>query len=296
MPATYQADLCAFFTAPIPKPLTAKYKKVMLDVELFDNDKNNEWLIRKFEAYRFTGSSLADKFIPRPDISIIFHFKDCPLIWGETSVKLEPFFVAPIIPGAITLQFRGNMDTLAITCKATVFSQLFELDMSPVSKRSINLPQHIFFPVWKAMANLNTTSERVAYFSRFIHSVQQTPYCPDAIDMLYDKIIEKSITYPLKEIMQECFASKSTLLRKFVKRTGVSPKTLARIVRLDYLWTKIRDENAMDYQELIFDGNYFDQSHFINDFKAIVGETPGYFFNRNLNIVKMFSGKPAGKI
>ncbi|HRO47653.1 helix-turn-helix domain-containing protein [Agriterribacter sp.] len=268
----------------------------MLDIELFDSDKNNEWLVRQFEAYRFSGSSLADKFIPRADISIIFHFKDCPFISGEASLQLEPFFVAPIIPRAIMLQFGGNMDTLAITCKATVFSRLFELDMSPVPKRSINLPQHIFFPVWKAMAHLNTTNERIAYFSGFINSVQQTPYCPDAVDMLYGKILEKSITHPLKEIMQECFASKSTLLRKFIKRTGVSPKTLARVVRLNYLWTKIRDENAMDYQELIFDGNYFDQSHFINDFKAIVGETPGYFFNRNLNIVKMFSGKPAGEI
>ncbi len=268
----------------------------MLNVELFGNNKDNEWLIRQFEAYRFTGSAVTDKFIPRADISIIFHFKDCPLIAGEIPLELAPFFAAPIIPKTITLQFRGNMDTFAVTCKATVFSRLFELDMSPVSQRSINLPQHIFLPVWKAMANLNTTNERIAYFSRFINAVQQTPYCPDATDVLYEKILEKSITYPLKEIMQECFASKSTLLRKFVKRTGVSPKTLARIVRLDYLWTKIRDEEATDYRDLVFDGNYFDQPHFINDFKAIVGETPGYFFNRNLNIVKIFSGKPADKI
>lgn len=267
----------------------------MLSINVFDRDKNNEWGIRQFETYEFSGLSLADKFIPRPYISLLFHFKDCPLIVDESPIKLEPYFLAPIIPKAITLKFQGIMDTLTVTCKATVFSKLFKLDLSPVSKRSIDLPQHIFFPLWEEMANLNTTQERIIYFSDFINSIHKTPYSPDAVDVLYDKIIEKSITTPLKEIMQECYASKSTLLRKFVKRTGVSPKTLARIVRIDYLWTKIRDENAIDYQSLVFSGNYFDQSHFINDFKAIVGETPGYFFSRNLSIVKMFSGKPALK-
>lgn len=268
----------------------------MLNVEIFDRDKNTEWLIRQFEAYRFHGDSMVDKFIPRPYLSIIFHFKDRPLIVDANSVTLEPFFVAPIISRAITLQFQGRMDTFTVLCKASVFSNLLNLDLSPVSKRSIDLPRGIFLPLWKTMANQDTTEERIQTFIGFINSIQDAPYTPDAVDMLYDKILEKSIIHPLKDIMQECFASRSTLLRKFMKRTGVSPKTLARIVRLDYLWTKIRDEKAINYQDLGFEGNYFDQSHFINDFKAMVGETPGYFFNRNLQIVKMFSGTPASKI
>lgn len=267
----------------------------MLDIEHFESDKNNEWLIRQFEAYRFNGTSMTDKFLPRPYFSIVFHFLDRPIISEEPPITLDPFFAGPIIPRAITLKFLGTMDTFSATCKATVFSRLFGLDMSPVSNRSINLPPSVFHPLWEALANLDTTAERIAYFSDFINSIHKTPYCPDAIDDLYDKILENSIEKPLKEIMQECFASKSTLLRKFVKRTGVSPKTLARIVRFDYLWTKIRDDNAVDYRELYFYGKYFDQSHFINDFKAIVGETPGYFFNRNLTIVKHFSGKPHRK-
>lgn len=211
-------------------------------------------------------------------------------------VKLEPFFAAPIIPQAFLLRFQGNMDTLAVTCKATVFSRLFKLDMSPVSKRSISLSGSKFFRLWQTMKDLGTTQERMACFSDFINTVQQTVYSSDAVDALYDKIIEKSIHTPLKEIMRECNASKSTLLRKFISRTGVHPKTLARIVRIDYLWTKIRDEKAVDYQELVVDGNYFDQSHFINDFRDIIGETPSFFFKRNLDIVKKFSARPLARL
>lgn len=264
----------------------------MSKIDLSYPDNNTSWLVRQYEIYRFQGNPIKDTFIPKPYISLIFHFKDCPVISsGTTFFPLDPFFVAPIIPKGFTLKFKENMDTLAVTCKATVFSKLFDLDMSPVQKRSIKLPKDVFFPLWKIMAELNSTEERIACFSEFINSKTELDYVPDAVDMLYNKILIKSINNPLKEIMQECYASKSTLSRKFIKRTGVSPKTLARIVRLNYLWNRIRDEKEIDYQELVFDGNYYDQSHFISDFKAILGETPTQFFYRNLDVVKIFSAK-----
>lgn len=269
--------------------------KVVPSIEVFGVEKKSGWLIKQFEAYRFNGTSIEDKFIPRPYISIIFHFKDCAAIVGETTLTLEPFFAAPIVSQAFLLKFQGNMDTLAVTCRATVFSRLFNLDMSPTPHRSISLPRPAFQTLWETMAALDKTIDRINCFVDFTSSLHKNDYHPDAVDLLYDKIIEKSITTPLKEIMEECGASKSTLLRKFVKRTGVNPKTLARVVRVGYLWAKIRDDNAINYQDLVFYGNYFDQPHLIRDFKAILGETPGFFFCRNLEVVRKFSGKPGSE-
>ncbi len=158
------------------------------------------------------------------------------------------------------------------------------------------MPYTIFQPLWNVLSQLKTTDERINHFTNFINSFQQTPYIPDVIDVFYEKIIKKSPTTLLKDIIQECAACQRTLERYFVKRTGVTPKTLMRIVRLDYLWTKIKDEKAINYQDLVFDGNYFDQAHFIKDFKSIIGETPSYFFNRNLQITKMFSGRAEGTL
>lgn len=267
----------------------------MLGVNFFRNNENNEWLVRQFEIF-FSESFLAEKFIPRPDISIVFHFKDCPLILGKTNIQLEPFFAAPIIPKSIVLNFQGTMDTFIVICKPTVFSHVFGIDLTPIPKQSIDLPCAIFQPLWNELSQLRTTEERINHFTDFINSFQHTPYQPDAIDIFYNKITEKGTTVLLKEIVRECPASQRTLERYFIKRTGVTPKTLMRIVRLDYLWTKIKDEKAIDYQDLIFDGNYFDQAHFINDFKSIIGETPNYFFNRNLQITKMFSGRAEGTV
>lgn len=250
-----------------------------------------------FVNLRFSSMSLlAEKFIPRPDISIVFHFKDRPLILGETSIQLEPFFVAPIIPKSIVLNFHGTMDTFIVICAPTVFSRVFDINLSPVPKRSIDLPYAVFQPLWNELSKIKTTKERINHFTHFINTFQQTPYCPDVIDLFYDKIIEKGMNTLLKDIIKDCPACQRSLERNFIKRTGISPKMLMRIVRLDYLWKKINEENAIDYQDLVFDGNYFDQAHFIKDFKSITGETPDHFFNRNLQITKMFSGKSEGRL
>lgn len=265
----------------------------MFKVAHYNPNDDQKWLITRFETFRFDESTfILDKFIPRPLISLIFHFDERPLIIENNPIVLEPFFVAPVIPKAIFLKFHGNMDVFIVACNPTVFSRIFNIDLSPVTKRSINLPADIFYPLWEEIRKIKYDEDRIVHFNNFITSrCRSENYQPDVIDILYQKIIEKSIKTPLHIIMEECGVSCRTLQRKFIKRTGVTPKVLMRIVRLNYLWTKINNHYAVNYQDLVFEGNFFDQAHFINDFKSIVGETPNHFFNRNLNIVELFSGK-----
>lgn len=99
------------------------------------------------------------------------------------------------------------------------------------------------------------------------------------------------MSQPLSEIFESLCINERTLQRHFIKRVGVGPKLLARIVRVNYLWDQIERDGLNDYQDLVFLGNYYDQTHFIKDFKNIIGETPSSFFNRNLGLVKLLSGK-----
>lgn len=264
----------------------------MFKVAHYPPSHSQKWLVSLFETFRFNEPTyIFDKFIPRPVASVIFHFQDRPLVSENPQILLEPFFLAPITPKTMILKLGGQMDVFTVTCNPTVFSRIFNIDLSPVPKKSINLPNDIFLPLWKELKEMQSDEDRIAYFERFISShVEIGKYQPDAIDILYKKILEKSIHTPLRNIMEECDCSCRTLQRKFVKRTGVTPKTLMRVVRLNYLLAKIRNNYKFDYQDLVFDGNYFDQAHFINDFKDIIGETPGHFFiKRGQNEAELFS-------
>lgn len=268
----------------------------MFQVEHFEASTTQNWLVKQFMFFQFEDSFLTEKFVPRPDISLIFHFKNIPLIINDREICLEPFFCTPILSKSIFLTCHEAMDTFVVICNPTVLSHIFNLNLTPPFPHNIKLPHHIFYPLWHDLSKLKTPEERIYVFGKFVDLFQKTHYVPDVIDILYDKITKRGVTTLIKDIVPDCPACQRTLERNFIRRTGVSPKTLMRIMRIDYLWAKIKDEKAIDYQDLIFNGNYFDQAHFIKDFKSIIGETPTYFFNRNLTVPKMLSGRAEGEV
>ena len=66
--------------------------------------------------------------------------------------------------------------------------------------------------------------------------------------------------------------------RTFSKYVGVNPKKFASIIRFqNVIQMDCKHKNSMS--QLAFDNGYYDQSHFIHDFKSLTGLTPKAFFN-----------------
>lgn len=189
------------------------------------------------------------------------------------------------------IKIEGETDTFIVTCRPSVMSRLLGINFSPSSTLSIELSYNIFYPLWSRLKNYQTPEQRISCFTEYLNEKFPKIYIPDEIDFIYDSIIENCINTPLHEILKDTKLSISSIQRNFIRRVGISPKSLARIVRINFLWDKIKNENAIDFQELIFYGNYFDQAHFIKDFKLATGEAPSHFFKRNLEICSAFSGK-----
>ena len=94
------------------------------------------------------------------------------------------------------------------------------------------------------------------------------------------KIIENSKGQIKTQVIAEevCLGIKQ-FERIFSKHVGLNPKKFTSIVRFqNVIRMKMNNENANMYQ-LAFDNGYYDQSHFIHDFKNITGLSPRKFFN-----------------
>ena len=73
-----------------------------------------------------------------------------------------------------------------------------------------------------------------------------------------------------------CFSERS-LERHFKQRMGMSPKTYLRICRFNALKARLDRNPTCSWQELAFTSGYYDQSHFIKEFKLFSGKTPGEY-------------------
>jgi AraC-like DNA-binding protein len=75
--------------------------------------------------------------------------------------------------------------------------------------------------------------------------------------------------------------SRQQLARRFAHAVGVSPKTFARVVRLQTLLRRARATPAPDWSALAHGLGYADQSHLVNDFRALTGLTPTAWFQNS---------------
>jgi len=68
--------------------------------------------------------------------------------------------------------------------------------------------------------------------------------------------------------------------RTFSKYVGINPKKFASIVRFQNVIQQMKKKNEnLSMSRLAFDNGYYDQSHFIHDFKSLTGLAPKAFFN-----------------
>jgi AraC-like DNA-binding protein len=64
------------------------------------------------------------------------------------------------------------------------------------------------------------------------------------------------------------------LARQFAEHVGISPKLFARVVRLRSVLARIRNANEVEWSALALSHGFFDQSHLIDDFRALTGLPP----------------------
>ncbi len=68
--------------------------------------------------------------------------------------------------------------------------------------------------------------------------------------------------------------NKRTLQRLFSQYVGVSPKWVIKRFRLLEAVGELSKNKKADWTKLALELGYFDQAHFIKDFKSIIGKTP----------------------
>lgn len=88
----------------------------------------------------------------------------------------------------------------------------------------------------------------------------------------------------IKDLCNLANMSNRTLEHKFKQQIGLSPKMFSRIIRFNQVNKFLKDTATKDWQELVYKYGYFDQSHFIREFKHFFGYTPSQIHLSNENL------------
>ena len=75
---------------------------------------------------------------------------------------------------------------------------------------------------------------------------------------------------------------------KFKDKLGTSPKNLSTIIRFNQYYNAVANNNEMDFMQNAFYDHYYDQSHFLKEFKRFTGQSHSGFENRTNDFGKLF--------
>ena len=79
----------------------------------------------------------------------------------------------------------------------------------------------------------------------------------------------------VRELTRELGMSERRFVEVFTSEVGLKPKLFSRIQRFQRALARIPGNPGTDWGNLALDCGYFDQAHFINDFREFSGLSPG---------------------
>jgi AraC-like DNA-binding protein len=133
------------------------------------------------------------------------------------------------------------------------------------------------------MLSAHSNVERVNIITLFLEKQLTKSATPDSkLLTLITHIITRQGLVNITPLVTEQCVSQRQLERKFKALTGFSPKTFSRIVRFEHsLSTYLHTHVPLT--QLAYACGYYDQSHFIRDFREFAGQHPKAYFRQDLS-------------
>lgn len=129
--------------------------------------------------------------------------------------------------------------------------------------------------VEEKLALATTDQQRIKIVEQFLLSqlkdIETDKLIIEAVKLIY----QTNGTIRIKELNEKLFISPSPFEKRFRKVVGTTAKKFASIVRFNTVLNNLN--KAKTLTEICYENNFFDQAHFIKDFKQFTGDTPVNF-------------------
>jgi AraC-like DNA-binding protein len=100
---------------------------------------------------------------------------------------------------------------------------------------------------------------------------------PGVVQKVSANIIDRSGQVRVDDLAFDAGLSARQLRRLFIEQMGLSPKHFCRVIRFRHSLSRLRASRRGDWADVALECGYYDQAHFINEFREFSGYTPSEF-------------------
>jgi len=226
-------------------------------------------------------AKLSFHFPPMPEHSILFYPYDKPVAEDANTKKVYSLY-ACTISGQLTestiVSLGRNYLMIKIGFQPGALQRLlgeplYKMIPYKMYDGEIVLGSYVKHII-DALANADGFVAMKIIADDFMFSLLSKIRNPLAIDYIIPEIIKYGGMIKIDNLVKQAFMSNRQFERVFKDRMGVSPKFYSRLVRFDKAWLLKEDNPHLTWTEVAYECNYFDQMHFIRDFKEFANANP----------------------
>ncbi len=220
------------------------------------------------------------KVLPDTGVVIGFQFKGkLSSVENGNKLSLSQSGVSGLMDRFRVFANSKNIGTVLVYFKESGAAHFFRQPIHELFRESISLDNFILrselLTVEDKLNNAKTDIKRIAVVEDFLLSLLR-PLVPDKLVATALAIIhQKKGNIRITELANHLNISQSPLEKRFRQVVGTSPKKFSSIVRMKHTVANFREHQSLT--ELGYEAGFYDQAHFIKEFKNFTGESPTSF-------------------
>ncbi len=191
------------------------------------------------------------------------------MVLGQT---IEPFFVQP----------TGFVNSFAIRFYPYGFANFVSTPIKNLANKETSID--LLFgkepakELEQEIIHATNTEKRIEIIEDFLlRKLKDKTTIDSIVKTTIDAIFLTKGSAPINPILKDEVSKRRQLERKFVKQIGISPKQLGRVIRLQTALKMLLNQQSESLTKIAYESEYYDQAHFIKDFKEFTGTNPKDF-------------------
>lgn len=234
--------------------------------------------------------------LPTCTFNLIFTNKPC-----FVQIRTDSNWI-PVLPGAVFFGQRNNcikikttepLELCGVRFKPFAFAKIIKTPIFQLNDNLISIDE--LFEITPSMSSLitqiikaETSPEKIQFLDDLMEALFRKSFAIDeTLRAQLNYIMDRRGAVKISELFEEFNTSKVTLRKHFINKVGLSPKKVSQIWRMNYLLKMKEDNPDNNLTTLCLNAGFYDQAHFIKDFKLLFGLPPRKFFTQSSPLIKV---------
>jgi AraC-like DNA-binding protein len=233
-----------------------------------------------------------EKILPDGSMEMVFHYHDLYRQFKKGKEKIQSrSLIVGQLKDYIEISPSGKAGMVAVRFHPHGAYPFIKIPMDEFTEEAVDLSLVLkdASTIQEMILNACSHSERISIIERFLlQQLSGIQTLDPRMNASLDLITRYHGNLSIKELSHRVNLSERQVERIFRTGVGLSPKTLSRIIRLQNSIQMIQQGQVKNLTDLAYCSGYFDQAHFIREFRSFAGVSPSNYFTENYQYATLF--------